>query len=249
MHHKTDFKLKSSPLTLSMDPGSDEVIVQNLYVSIDPYQLNRMKSYSSSQERAAYAIAISPGEAINTYGVGRVVASTNPKFEKGDIVAGLPNWGEFTLVKAGGMLNKLDSIGFPLSYHIGILGVSGLSKETDLKSTLKRYFTDGIDIYFDNVGAEMQAEAVSNMNMNGRVAVCGMISEYTDDRNRATPSMMDVIYKRILSTTCGLLRTGKILVLADISDGVETIPSAFIDLFTGQNIGIKIVQERVALWN
>ncbi|KAE8688163.1 hypothetical protein F3Y22_tig00110998pilonHSYRG00093 [Hibiscus syriacus] len=56
----SDFKLKSSPLTLSMDPGSDKVIVQNLYVSIDPFQLNRMKSYSSSQESSENAVANSP---------------------------------------------------------------------------------------------------------------------------------------------------------------------------------------------
>ncbi|KAE8688167.1 common plant regulatory factor 1-like [Hibiscus syriacus] len=118
----SDFKLKSSPLTLSMDPGSDEFIVRNLYVSIDPFQLNRMKSYSSSQESSKNAVAIIPGEAINTYGDSRVVASENSKFEKGDIVTGFLNWEEFTVVKAGGMLNKLDPMGFPLSYHVGILG-------------------------------------------------------------------------------------------------------------------------------
>ncbi|KAE8714193.1 2-alkenal reductase (NADP(+)-dependent) [Hibiscus syriacus] len=323
---ESDFELKSSPLSLSLDPDSDEVIVQNLYVSIDPYQLNRMKSYSSSQERSTYAVAFTPGEAIDTYGVGKVVASGNPKFEKGDIVAGLLHWGEFTVVKPGGMLNKLDPMGFPLSYHVGILGFSGLTayagfyeickpkkgekvfvsaalgsvgnlvgqfakalgcyvvgsagskekvallkeklgfddafnyrEETDLNSTIKRYFPDGIDIYFDNVGGDMQAAAVSNMNINGRVAVCGVISEYTDGKKRAAPDMMDIIYKRIkmqgflsgdyfnlfgdfLSTTCDHLWSGKIQPLEDISDGVESIPSAFFNLFRGQNIGKKMVK-------
>lgn len=54
--------------------------------------------------------------------MGKVVASTNPEFDKGDIVIGLLNWGEFTVIKAGGMLNKLNPMGFPLSYHVGILG-------------------------------------------------------------------------------------------------------------------------------
>ena len=54
--------------------------------------------------------------------MGKVVASGNPGFEKGDIVAGFLNWGEYTVVKAGGMLNKLNPMGFPLSYHVGVLG-------------------------------------------------------------------------------------------------------------------------------
>ncbi|KAK8543500.1 hypothetical protein V6N13_076309 [Hibiscus sabdariffa] len=97
------------------------------------------------------------------------------------------------------------------------------------------------------------------MNINGRIAVCGVISEYTDREKRAAPSMIDVIYKRIkiqgflagdylnlfgdfLSTTCDHLRTEKIQPLEDISDGVESIPSALINLFRGQNIGKKIVR-------
>ncbi|XP_022731126.1 NADPH-dependent oxidoreductase 2-alkenal reductase-like [Durio zibethinus] len=323
---ESDFELKATPLALSLDPGSNEVIVKNLYVSIDPYQINRMKSYSSSQKNSDFAVGIIPGEAIDTYGVGKVVASGNPEFDKGDIVAGLLNWGEYTVIKASGMLNKLNHMGFPLSYHVGILGFSGLTayagffevckpkkgdkvfvsaasgsvgnlvgqfaklfgcyvvgcagskekvallkeklgfddafnyrEETDLKSTLKRYFPNGIDIYFDNVGGEMQEAVIDNMNINGKVAVCGVISEYTDNEKRAAPRMIDVVYKRIkiqgflagdylnnfadfLSTTCDHLRTGKIQPLEDISDGVESAPSAFISLFRGQNIGKKIVK-------
>lgn len=122
-----------------------------------------------------------------------------------------------------------------------------------------RYFPDGIDIYFDNVGAEMLEAAVSNMNTFGRVAVCGVISEYTDAGKRAAPDMLDVIYKRIkiqgflaadqmlvysdfLSTTTDHLRTGKLHAIEDISHGLESVPSAFIGLFCGHNTGKKIVK-------
>lgn len=125
-----------------------------------------------------------------------------------------------------------------------------------------RYFPEGIDIYFDNVGAEMLEAAVANMNLHGRVAVCGVISEYTDAKKRAAPDMLNVIYKRItiqgflsgdyfnlfpefVSTTIDHLRTGKMHVLEDISVGLETVPSAFVGLFRGYNIGKKIVQVSV----
>lgn len=51
-----------------------------------------------------------------------MVASGNPKFEKDDLVVGLITWGEYSVLKEGTMLNKLDPMGFPLTYHVGILG-------------------------------------------------------------------------------------------------------------------------------
>lgn len=49
-----------------------------------------------------------------------------PGFEKGDLVAGFISWGEYSIVKGANMLNKLDLMGFPLSYHVGILGTFSL---------------------------------------------------------------------------------------------------------------------------
>ncbi|GFY99757.1 hypothetical protein Acr_13g0011570 [Actinidia rufa] len=78
------------------------------------------------------------------------------------------------------------------------------------------------------------------MNTFGRVAACGVISEYADAGKRAAPSMLNVVYKRInirgflavdlmsayadfISTTADYLRDGKIHVLEDISRGVENV--------------------------
>ncbi|KAH7850523.1 hypothetical protein Vadar_034315 [Vaccinium darrowii] len=323
--NESDFEIKTETFSLSVESGSNNVVVKSLYLSIDPYQINRMKSYSSSQNTISQAVGIVPGEAIDASGVGRVVASGHPDFERGDLVSGKISWGEYTIVK-GANIDKLDLMGFPPSYHVGILALSGLTayagffevckpkkgekvfvsaasgsvgnlvgqyaklfgcsvvccagskqkvellkeklgfddafnykEETDLESALKRYFPDGIDIYFDNVGAEMLEAAVANMNAFGRVAVCGVISEYTDTAKHAAPNMLDVVYKRItvrgflcidhmnlfadfISTTANHLRNGKIHVIEDISQGLESIPAAFTGLFRGDNVGKKIVQ-------
>ena len=71
----------------------------------------------------------------------------------------------------------------------------------------------------------MLEAAVDNMNTFGRIAVCGVIAEYTDAGKRAAPDMLNVVYKRIriqgylatdylnvyadfISTTSDHLRTG-----------------------------------------
>ncbi|KAK9268573.1 hypothetical protein L1049_000327 [Liquidambar formosana] len=131
---ESDFELKAAALSLSVEPGSNDVIVKNLYLSIDPYQINRMKSFSSSQKTSDFAVGIIPGQAIDAFGVGRVVASGNPKFEKDDLVAGVISWGEYSVVGGATMLNKLDPMGFPLSYHVGILGAFRLFKRIGVTS-------------------------------------------------------------------------------------------------------------------
>ncbi|KAH7546400.1 hypothetical protein FEM48_Zijuj01G0196700 [Ziziphus jujuba var. spinosa] len=286
-----------------------------------------MKSFSSLQESAKFAPDLTPDKVIDAYGVGKVVASGNTDFEKDDLVVGLLIWGEYSVLKGEYVLRKLDPMGFPLSYHVGILGMSGLTaysgffevckpkkgekvfvsaasgsvgnlvgqyaklfgchvvgcagsnekvvaflkeklgfddafnyKEvTDLKATLKRYFPDGIDIYFDNVGAEMLEAAVANMNKFGRVAACGVIAEYTDAGKRAAPNMLDVVYKSIkiqgfllgdyfhifqdfITTTSDHLRAGNMQAIECISTGLQSIPQAFIGLFRGDNIGKTIVK-------
>lgn len=55
--------------------------------------------------------------------MAKVVASSgNPEFEKDDLVVGLITWGEYSVLKEGSMFRKLDPLGFPLSYQVGILG-------------------------------------------------------------------------------------------------------------------------------
>lgn len=41
-----------------------------------------------------------------------------------------------------------------------------------------RYFPDGIDVYFDNVGGKMLEAVLNHVNHGARIVLCGMISEY-----------------------------------------------------------------------
>ncbi|KAK3002873.1 hypothetical protein RJ639_020130 [Escallonia herrerae] len=97
---ESDFELKTESLPLSPASGSKDVIVKNL--NLLPFMLQT-------------------GKVIEASAVGRVVASGHPDFKKDDLVDGLLYWGEYSIYKGGGILNKLDAMGFPLSYHLGVL--------------------------------------------------------------------------------------------------------------------------------
>nr|XP_048323073.1 2-alkenal reductase (NADP(+)-dependent)-like [Ziziphus jujuba var. spinosa] len=81
----SNIETKSETLAPSVDPGCNEIIVKNLYVSIDPYQISRRESKSSSQKASSFVVAVVAGQVIDGYGVGKVLASANPEFEKGDL--------------------------------------------------------------------------------------------------------------------------------------------------------------------
>ncbi|XP_057537728.1 NADP-dependent alkenal double bond reductase P2-like [Amaranthus tricolor] len=326
-----DFQIITKTINTNfIKPGSNQVLIKCLQISIDPYQLNRMKKWSPGHNSIMAASKLVPCQEIDSHGVGKVVASGHPQFQKDDLVKGRLSWAQYVVVEDVNLnlLVKFDPTPFPLSYHLGVLGTSGLTaysglfrlgqpkkgerilvssasgsvghlvgqyaklfgcyvvgcagttekvillkeklgfdeafnyrEESNLKSTLKRYFPEGIDIYFDNVGGEMLEAAVANMNTFGRVLVCGVISEYTNPTNTAAPNMLDVIYKRItirgflvadhrddsnlldfVSTTSNYLHAGKLQVLENICYGLESIPSAFVGMFHGRNIGKTIVK-------
>jgi NADPH-dependent curcumin reductase CurA len=50
--------------------------------------------------------------------------------------------------------------------------------EDDISSKLRKVYPNGIDIYFDNVGGKHLEAALDNMNVFGRIVLCGMISQY-----------------------------------------------------------------------
>jgi NADPH-dependent curcumin reductase CurA len=105
----------------------------------------------------------------------------------------------------------------------------------------------------------MLEAALANMNTYGRVAVCGAIAEYTDPGRRAAPGLLDVVYKRIAlrgflsydfmtqfheynAIIRNWIREGRIQVIEDVSNGLESVPSAFAALFRGENVGKKLVK-------
>nr|XP_043605877.1 2-alkenal reductase (NADP(+)-dependent)-like [Erigeron canadensis] len=132
------------------------------------------------------------------------------------------------------------------------------NKEEDLSATLKRYFPNGIDIYFENVGGKMLDGVLPNMRLHGRIAACGMISQSNLDKPEGINNLVFLIYKRIrmegfqvsdyfhsypkfTEMILPLIKEGKITYVEDIVEGLENAPSALVGLFTGNNIGKQVV--------
>lgn len=53
-------------------------------------------------------------------------------------------------------------------------------KTENVEEKLREYAPDGVDYVFENVGGDMLASILTQMNNFGKIAVCGLISQYTN---------------------------------------------------------------------
>ncbi|XP_065864946.1 NADP-dependent alkenal double bond reductase P2-like [Euphorbia lathyris] len=154
------------------------------------------------------------------------------------------------VVGSAGTKEKVDL----LKNKFGFDEAFNYKEEHDLNDALKRYFPKGIDIYFENVGGKMLDAVILNMNLNGRIAVCGMVSQYNLGKNEGIYNLIDIVYKRILikgfhvfdylpqygkflDVALPYIKQGKLTYVEDIFEGLEHGPEALIGLFAGENVG------------
>ncbi len=101
-------------------PAEGEVVVRNLFVSVDPYMRGRMNDVKS------YVPPYQLGKAMEGGAVGEVVASTVDTHAPGDLVLHGLGWRAVAVGPAKGF-KVLERTDVSPSYHLGVLGMPGLT--------------------------------------------------------------------------------------------------------------------------
>ncbi|XP_016651746.1 PREDICTED: 2-alkenal reductase (NADP(+)-dependent)-like isoform X2 [Prunus mume] len=158
------------------------------------------------------------------------------------------------VVGSAGTKEKVDL----LKKKFGFDGAFNYREEPDLDAALKRFFPEGIDIYFENVGGKMLDAVLPNMRVHGRIAVCGMISQYNLEQPEGVHNLMHLVikqarmegflvfnyyhlYGKFLEMVLPAIKEGKITYVEDVVEGLESAPAALIGLFAGRNVGKQVV--------
>ncbi len=102
------------------EPADGEVLVRNVFVSVDPYMRSRMSGIRT------YVGPYEVGDPIDGGAVGRVVASSDSGFAEGDWVLSGLGWREHGIAVAK-QLRRLDPELAPPSTALGVLGMPGLT--------------------------------------------------------------------------------------------------------------------------
>ncbi len=101
-------------------PKEGEVLVQNLWMSVDPYMRGRMI------DRKSYTPPFQVGQVLSGGAVGKVVESKDPSLAVGDLVSSFNGWRESFTAPAK-TLQKLPSGGLPPQAFLGVAGMPGLT--------------------------------------------------------------------------------------------------------------------------
>lgn len=114
-----DFERRQSPIR---SPGSGEVLLKNLYLSIDP----AIRGWIS--DARSYLPPVAIGEPIRSGTLSQVVESNVARWPVGQIVQALAAWESFSAVPASDLHGRVKVIeGIPLPSMLSVLGGTGLT--------------------------------------------------------------------------------------------------------------------------
>lgn len=102
------------------EPGPNQILVENLYLSLDPAMRGWMNDAKS------YIAPVGIGEVMRALGVGKVIASNNPAFAVGDHVNGALGVQDYFLGEPKGFY-KVDPSRAPLPLYLSALGMTGMT--------------------------------------------------------------------------------------------------------------------------
>ncbi len=116
----SNFSLVSTPVP-ALQEG--QVLVRQLWLSLDPYMRGRMN------EGRSYAAPQPLGEVMGGATAGEVLASRHPGYAVGDPVVGMGGWQLYSVVDGGasGLLRKVDTRQVPLQAYLGAVGMPGVT--------------------------------------------------------------------------------------------------------------------------
>ena len=106
--------------TASEPLKDQEVLVRNLFMSVDPYMRGRMN------EGPSYVPAFEIGKPLAGGAVGDVIESRAPEFQPGDVVVSNFGWREYFTTSPAN-LHRVSRDIQPLSAHLGAMGMTGMT--------------------------------------------------------------------------------------------------------------------------
>jgi NADPH-dependent curcumin reductase CurA len=132
-------------------------------------------------------------------------------------------------------------------------------KKGALYDDLKAALPDGIDVCFENVGGESLDTALRLMKPFSRVAICGLISQYSATEQYGLKNIRSVLVNRIrmqgfivsdrlelwpqaLAELGENVAAGRIKYRESVAKGLENAPRAFLGMLRGENFGKQLVR-------
>ena len=133
-------------------------------------------------------------------------------------------------------------------------------KDEGFEAALAAACTSGVDIYFDNTAGAISDLVMEHLSLRARVVVCGTASISTWTPKPLGPRVeRHLLVKRAsmqgfvvldhaqehasaLEELTAWVQQGRIRYREDITEGIETAPSAIESLYRGENLGKRLIR-------
>jgi NADPH-dependent curcumin reductase CurA len=131
--------------------------------------------------------------------------------------------------------------------------------EEPLDEALRRSCPEGIDVYFDNVGGSVLEAVLGQLRVGARLAMCGNISGYNLQGEEEKVGLGVLLGRQTTMTwfsinehlheleehearMAPLVASGRVVYAEDIAEGLEAVIPSFLGLFSGENLGKRLVR-------
>ena len=221
---------------------AEQVLVENIFMSVDPYMRGRMN------EGKSYVPPFALGQALEGGAVGEVIESRADALRPGDVVTSRFGWRE-AFIAAPKDLHSVDKTVQPLSVHLGILGMTGMTAWAGLRLVEVKagdvIFISGAAGAVGNVagqlaklrGCRVIGSAGSPEKVQALLDDCGFDAAFNykteptlDQLRRAAPEGIDVYFDNVggesLEAALSTLRVhGRIIACGSIASYNGTKPA------------------------
>ena len=191
---------------------------------------------------------------------------------------GQPKPGDTVVVSAAA--GAVGSVASQVARSLGatVIGIAGGKQKTDLlrehfkldgvvdykaenvAEALGKLCPNGVDVYFDNVGGETLDALIDLMKPNGRLVICGAISQYDDmTETRGPKNFINVVTQSLMlqgftmkdyfhripeanEALSALIASGDLVVQEHILEGIDAFPDGFDMIFKGGNLGKLMIK-------
>ncbi|KAK8054732.1 putative endo-polygalacturonase 6 [Apiospora phragmitis] len=218
------FASKTEPAPTVDDLKDGEVLVETLYLSLDP----SMRGLLNGKYRKSYMPPVAIGQKMVGGAVSRVLGSKSAKANPGDIVHSFSGWTEVAivleaavdvfLVPQGGKLTDILMAALNGPGPTAYIGMKNIAKVKPGETVVVSTAADGngtlvvphlpsgpgdrhaeVDVYWDNVGGQLLETLLNRAAKKSRFVICGGVSEYNtplEERYRVT-NILEVGKKRM----------------------------------------------------
>ncbi len=160
------------------------------------------------------------------------------------------------VVGIAGSDKKIDYLKNDLGLDAGI----NYKKTENMQKAIKEACPNGVDVFFDNVGGKLFDAVLANTNRRARMVICGQTAEYNQENPPKGPRPLQTLIKKSAKIEGFVvydfkeefnaakkqlgnwLNNNQLYYKENLIKGFENIPSAFIGLFTGENINKQMVK-------